>query len=198
MGFVLGLIMRDDWVVVGLAGATCSGKTTLAKSLKDSFPGSILLHQDDFFLDVASDKHTIVPQLNHINFEILSSLDNDAFLDSVTKVLEESFTENPKTKLLIIEGFLVLNEVRLAALCDIKIYVTLSHDECWARRSIRTYDPPDPPGYFDLCVWPSYEMHRNEVLARENDLVLLDGKNSKEQLLDKAFAEISSFISKFK
>ncbi|KAJ7874768.1 P-loop containing nucleoside triphosphate hydrolase protein [Mycena olivaceomarginata] len=35
-------------VLVGIGGATCSGKTTLAKHLKRILPNSVIIHQDDF------------------------------------------------------------------------------------------------------------------------------------------------------
>ncbi|KAG2153639.1 uncharacterized protein EDB93DRAFT_1133879 [Suillus bovinus] len=35
-------------ILVGLGGATCSGKTTLAKHLKNILPNSFIVHQDDF------------------------------------------------------------------------------------------------------------------------------------------------------
>ncbi|CCL99853.1 uncharacterized protein FIBRA_01877 [Fibroporia radiculosa] len=35
-------------IFVGIGGATCSGKTTLAKHLRRILPGSVILHQDDF------------------------------------------------------------------------------------------------------------------------------------------------------
>ncbi|KAH8119621.1 P-loop containing nucleoside triphosphate hydrolase protein [Phellopilus nigrolimitatus] len=35
-------------ILVGVGGATCSGKTTLAKHLRRCIPNSIIIHQDDF------------------------------------------------------------------------------------------------------------------------------------------------------
>ncbi|KAI0693017.1 P-loop containing nucleoside triphosphate hydrolase protein [Cytidiella melzeri] len=35
-------------IIVGIGGATCSGKTTLAKHLRTILPSSVILHQDDF------------------------------------------------------------------------------------------------------------------------------------------------------
>ncbi|RDB24774.1 Nicotinamide riboside kinase [Hypsizygus marmoreus] len=35
-------------ILVGVGGATCSGKTTLAKHLKRILPDSVIIHQDDF------------------------------------------------------------------------------------------------------------------------------------------------------
>ena len=36
-------------VVVGISGASSSGKTTLARLLRDVFPGTFILHEDDFY-----------------------------------------------------------------------------------------------------------------------------------------------------
>jgi nicotinamide/nicotinate riboside kinase len=35
-------------ILVGIGGATCSGKTTLAKHLNRILPNSVIIHQDDF------------------------------------------------------------------------------------------------------------------------------------------------------
>ncbi|KAF8835547.1 P-loop containing nucleoside triphosphate hydrolase protein [Paxillus ammoniavirescens] len=35
-------------ILVGVGGATCSGKTTLAKHLRNILPNSVIIHQDDF------------------------------------------------------------------------------------------------------------------------------------------------------
>ncbi|KAF9467324.1 P-loop containing nucleoside triphosphate hydrolase protein [Collybia nuda] len=39
---------RARVILVGVGGATCSGKTTLAKHLKRILPDSVIIHQDDF------------------------------------------------------------------------------------------------------------------------------------------------------
>ena len=36
-------------VIVGVSGASSSGKTTLARLLRDVFPGTFILHEDDFY-----------------------------------------------------------------------------------------------------------------------------------------------------
>jgi len=43
--------------LIGVGGATCSGKTTLAKHLQKCLPGSFIVHQDDF-----------APPVEHIPF----------------------------------------------------------------------------------------------------------------------------------
>ena len=36
-------------VIVGISGRSSSGKTTLARLLRDIFPSTFILHQDDFY-----------------------------------------------------------------------------------------------------------------------------------------------------
>jgi nicotinamide/nicotinate riboside kinase len=36
-------------LVVGLSGCSSSGKTTLARLLRDIFPSTFILHEDDFY-----------------------------------------------------------------------------------------------------------------------------------------------------
>jgi len=40
--------LQNRVVLVGVGGATCSGKTTLAKHLRSILPNSVIIHQDDF------------------------------------------------------------------------------------------------------------------------------------------------------
>ena len=36
-------------VIVGISGCSSSGKTTLARLLRDIFPNTFILHEDDFY-----------------------------------------------------------------------------------------------------------------------------------------------------
>lgn len=81
---------RENWLIIGISGATCSGKSTVAKELHSLFSNSVLLNQDDFFHDVKSEKHTKIEELNHINFEILSSIDMAAFKNQIRMVIESN------------------------------------------------------------------------------------------------------------
>ncbi|GJC82629.1 nicotinamide riboside kinase [Colletotrichum liriopes] len=40
---------RNNAVIVGLSGCSSSGKTTLARLLRDIFPNTFILHEDDFY-----------------------------------------------------------------------------------------------------------------------------------------------------
>jgi len=36
-------------IIVGISGCSSSGKTTLARLLRDIFPNTFILHEDDFY-----------------------------------------------------------------------------------------------------------------------------------------------------
>jgi nicotinamide/nicotinate riboside kinase len=36
-------------IVIGISGCSSSGKTTLARLLRDIFPNTFILHEDDFY-----------------------------------------------------------------------------------------------------------------------------------------------------
>jgi nicotinamide/nicotinate riboside kinase len=95
----------DAWLVVGVSGVTCGGKSTLAKSLTDYFSKSrskiikdnikiknvCLLKQDDYFLPVNSAHHTHVAKLNHINWDIITSMDMEKMSTDILNLLGEKF-----------------------------------------------------------------------------------------------------------
>ncbi|XP_069687897.1 nicotinamide riboside kinase 1 [Periplaneta americana] len=222
------------WLIIGVSGATCSGKSTLAKSLHNALPGSLLICQDDFFLPLDSELHTFIPNLKHFNWEIMSSLDmekmhstvenilstNNAksvllndLKDAVGKVLGSSLTNDEteqgkldpisqlkssrpsdqtalSIRILIIEGFLIFNDKKLSEMCRLKYFMTLSREQCWARRSVRTYDPPDVPGYFDQCVWPEYEKHRDQVFTQVPNVTVIDGTLDRNNVLKKVLLDV--------
>ena len=65
-------------LVVGLGGATCSGKTTLARALAAAFPNARYLSQDDHYLPTDDPRHTWVKELRHVNWELVTAFDMDA------------------------------------------------------------------------------------------------------------------------
>ncbi|XP_063235048.1 nicotinamide riboside kinase 1 [Bacillus rossius redtenbacheri] len=179
------------WLVVGVSGVTCGGKSSLARALQKAFPGAVLVNQDDYFLPVDSPLHVRAPGLDHHNWEVLSSLDMERMEAAVKDIISQ---ETACLRILIVEGFLIFNHEAMSKLCDRKYYLTLPREETWARRSARVYDPPDPPGYFDKCVWPEYECHRNQVLERVSDIVLLDGRKSLADTIQRVISDLLSTV----
>lgn len=45
-----------------------------------------------------------------------------------------------------------------------RYYLVLEYGECFSRRALRLYEPPDVAGYFETCVWPEHLKYRAQVL----------------------------------
>ena len=82
--------------VVGICGATCSGKSTIADLLQQTFKHSYKFNQDDFYRPESWDGHVLVPDLNHINWELETSVDNQ----KLASVITDKVTELEKSVLL--------------------------------------------------------------------------------------------------
>nr|XP_034178747.1 nicotinamide riboside kinase 1 isoform X1 [Osmia lignaria] len=100
------------WLVIGITGATCSGKTTLANRLQKELKNSIIVHQDNYFWPIDDPQHVKIPKLNHLNWELMSSMDMDKMRSDILKLIE--FSPNDVNKMeknckrvLIIDGFLL-------------------------------------------------------------------------------------------
>lgn len=46
---ILKAMAEQRTVVIGISGCSSSGKTTLARLLRDIFPETFILHEDDFY-----------------------------------------------------------------------------------------------------------------------------------------------------
>ncbi|XP_020807236.1 uncharacterized protein LOC110183328 [Drosophila serrata] len=92
-----------QWLVIGISGVTCGGKTTLAHSLHDYFKGLSgaplwnspytigevrLISQDDYFLPVEDKRHQRNESLNAINFELITSLDMAKMLNDIANIIK--------------------------------------------------------------------------------------------------------------
>lgn len=193
-----------QWLVVGICGVTCGGKTTLATKLNQIFPNSKVVSQDDYYLDLDNPRQVHIPELNHYNFEVMTSMDMEQMYTDITHLLKSADTgkhaavstaEKAQTfyksiikleklahdkametniNILIIEGFSIFNYKPIEALCDLKYYLTLPKNECEVRRTKRVYEPPDCPGYFEKYVWPEYLKLLAEVQQNVSNVKYFD------------------------
>lgn len=191
--------MSKQWFVVGISGATCSGKSSLADKIRDNFPTSILLRQDDYFLLPDDPRHIKIQELNHINWELITSLDTQKMYSDVIKILQSPGKNATDSKmLLILDGFLLFKHKAVTDLCDCKYFLTLTKEQCWERRKNRIYEPPDVPGYFDKIVWPEFVKYRNEVIRNTElyeTITFIDGSKDMEEIYEMVSNKISQLLS---
>lgn len=154
-----------------------------------------LISQDNYFLSVDHPNHTWINHLNHINWDVITALDMNRMCTDVkdiigdytlyakdsTEIFPLSSHRQPKElNILIIEGFLIYNHPAIAELCQLKFHFHLPYEICFARRSVRTYEPADVPGYFESCVWPMYQQYFKDYIDQEN-VVMLNGEIATEK-----------------
>ncbi|NLU51970.1 MAG: uridine kinase [Clostridiaceae bacterium] len=139
-------------VVIGIAGGTGSGKTTLAKKLQEYFSDEIVLICQDYYyksFDTLS-----YEQRKQLNFDHPDSFDNEYLIEQIKELkegrpiqrpvysfieykrLKETIREEPKS-VIVLEGILIFQCPRLLELMDIKVFVDTDSDIRFARRLTR-------------------------------------------------------------
>ena len=113
--------------VIGIAGPSCSGKTTIAKMLANHL-GAAIFHYDSY---IKPDAPRVIVN-GHPSFDRPDVYDGAKMAGDIF-VHMRKFLKTP----IIAEGFLLFTDPLLAALCDIKIFLSLDKDTILARRRER-------------------------------------------------------------
>jgi uridine kinase len=141
--------MSTKPVIIGVAGGTGSGKTTIAKKLVEQFSESVVyLEQDSYYKDQS---HLPFEERIKTNYDHPLAFDNDLLYQHLLQLktyqpvqkpvydyarhtrAKESVHLEPKD-VIILEGILILEDERLRNLMDIKIFVDTDADVRILRR----------------------------------------------------------------
>lgn len=142
--------------IIGIAGGTGSGKTTVVNAIIDQMQNKEIsvITQDSYYRDTS---HLTYEERTQINFDHPHSIDFDLLVKHL-KTLKQgkaipqpvySFKEHNRTgetiktepkRVMIVEGILLLTNAELRDLFDIKIYVNTDSDERLIRRLKRDID----------------------------------------------------------
>ncbi|MBT8258279.1 MAG: uridine kinase [Bacteroidia bacterium] len=137
-------------LIIGLAGGTGCGKTTVVNQILNELPkGEVgVISQDSYYKDTS---HLSYDERVNINFDHPRSIDFDLLAEHL-KILKSgrsvqqpvySFVEHNRTgdtittmprKVMIVEGILILTNPELRDMFDIKIFVHADSDERLIRR----------------------------------------------------------------
>lgn len=136
-------------IVVGIAGGTGSGKTTVAERLVSSFESEVvLIDMDSYYADY---RELSPKQRRKINFDHPDAFDIDLFVAHIEQLKSGQSVEKPvysfaesvreertetldPAPIIIIEGILVLAVERVRELMDARIYVATDDDVRFIRR----------------------------------------------------------------
>ena len=144
--------MAKDILIIGIAGGTGSGKTTITNKLVDKFGGDVsVIKHDNYY----KEHHDMAyEERSKLNYDHPNSLDTDLMIEHIKALKEGKSVECPvydftihdrsnetvtikPTKVLIIEGILIFQDKRLCKEMDIKIFVDTDADVRILRRILR-------------------------------------------------------------
>ncbi|GEL77504.1 uridine kinase [Tenuibacillus multivorans] len=146
-------MVKQKPIIIGVAGGTGSGKTTVTRSICDHFKNtSVLMIEQDFYYKDQS--HMPFEERLQTNYDHPLAFDNDLLVEHLetlkngkpiekpvynyemhTRSDETIYTE-PK-EVIILEGILVLEDERLRNMMDIKVFVDTDADIRIIRRMMR-------------------------------------------------------------
>lgn len=131
--------------IIGIAGGTGSGKTTVVKKIMNRLPkGEVgIISQDNYYKDSS---HVPAEQRQNINFDEPAAFDWELLLEHLKMLKEGKRIEMPTYSYLtcsrqketipmgphdvvIIEGILVFSDPRLRNMMDIKVFVDAEADD---------------------------------------------------------------------
>ncbi|MFZ0490402.1 MAG: uridine kinase [Salegentibacter sp.] len=154
-------------LIIGIAGGTGSGKTTVVNQIIDELKNEEVdvISQDSYYQDTS---HLTYEQRVKINFDHPKSIDFDLLVHHLKELkagnnIQQpvySFTEHNRTgetievhprKVVIVEGILILTHPEVREMFDIKIYVHADSDERLIRRLKR--DIADRGRDLDEVLW---------------------------------------------
>ena len=137
-------------LIIGIAGGTGCGKTTVVNQIVNELPENevCVISQDSYYKDTS---HLTYEERVKINFDHPQSIDFELLGQHLTalrkgETIEQpvySFVEHNRTsetvstapsKVIIVEGILILTNPKIREMFDIKIYVQTDSDERLIRR----------------------------------------------------------------
>lgn len=142
----------NDITIIGIAGGSASGKTTVASRIKEEFKEDVeLICHDYYYL-----AHNDIPFEERVkfNYDHPNAFDTERLVSDIKQLKQGiaierpvySYTEHTRLaetvrveprKVIIIEGFLIFDNSELLNLMDIKIFVDTDADERLIRRILR-------------------------------------------------------------
>ena len=142
----------DDIMVVGIAGGTGSGKTTITKKLMQHFGGDVsVIYHDNYY---KAHHNMSYEERSRLNYDHPDSFDTDLLIQAVKDLKAGRSVTCPvydytihdrsdkvivvkPAKVIIVEGLLIFQSRELCQQMDIKIYVDTDADVRILRRIVR-------------------------------------------------------------
>jgi uridine kinase len=132
-------------LIIGIAGGTGSGKSTVVRKISENFKGSeiVVIPQDSYYKD---NSHLPLEERLKLNFDHPDSIDFELLIEHLQQLREGKSVEQPTysyitctrgeetvkvepAQIIIIEGILIFTNSELRKLLDILVYVDADPDD---------------------------------------------------------------------
>ena len=141
-----------DVIVIGIAGGTGSGKSTLVKKIKEEFHDRTTIMSHDFYYKQHND--ITFEQRKMLNYDHPESFDTDLMIEHIRELasgreiqrpvydftihnrVDDTVTVKP-AKVIIVEGILIFENKELRDMFDIKLFIDTDADVRIIRRILR-------------------------------------------------------------
>ncbi len=141
-----------DILIIGIAGGTGSGKTTLTQKIKEAFDDDVVVLSHDYYYK--ANAHLTFEERTKLNYDHPNAFDTDLLIEHVRRLKQNepifhpvySFVEHTRLdevvevqpkKVIIVEGILIFENQDLCDLMDIKVFVDTDADLRIIRRLLR-------------------------------------------------------------
>ncbi|MCB9227280.1 MAG: uridine kinase [Chitinophagales bacterium] len=185
-------------IIIGIAGGTGSGKTTVVNKILNVIPkGHVaVLGQDSYYKD---NGHLSFEERQKINYDHPRSIDFDLLVKHLKELkagnnIEEpiySYINHSREKdykvvhpkdVIIVEGILVFTNEELRELCDIKIFVHADADERLIRRIRRDIkergrDIDEVLNRYETMLKPMHNQFIEPTMKYADIIVPIGGEN---------------------
>ena len=208
---------QNQKYIIGISGASCSGKTTTARKLINFFKKyeqatKIFVEkisQDNYYKDF---KTLPMNELtNFREFDEPECIDFEKLYKDILKFKgsnQDGNQDNKEgTQILLVEGNMITTNPKLLKLFNLTFFFDLSINSSISRRKVREDEDddwiPEHPKVVELNVYPCYLKHREmtgENLRNleeiQGEFLLIDGENSMEVNFSTVLSEICGFLAK--
>ncbi|MDD2294704.1 MAG: uridine kinase [Eubacteriales bacterium] len=144
--------MSKEAIVIGIAGGTGSGKSTMVRRIQEEFGPAVALLSHDFYYkahdELSYDERCL------LNYDHPNSFDTDLMIRHIRSLRTGQAILRPvydftihnrsldsipvePAKVIIVEGILIFENRELRELCDIKLYIDTDADVRIIRRILR-------------------------------------------------------------
>ena len=194
--------MGNSSILIGIAGGTGSGKTSIAKYLLKHFGNDelIVIEQDSYYKD---NSNLSMDERNQQNFDHPEAIDIKLFNKQMESLLDgkpvkipiydfsnhnriEEFQLVKPTKIIIIEGILTLHFESFRKLMDIKVFVDVPDKIRFKRRLSRDIKKRgrtlmSVTNQYESTVYPMYKQFV-EPSKDFADIIITGGAKNKEAI----------------